>query len=93
MPSPVAGFLEDYAFYIESLIDLYESTLDVQWLRLALDLQTTQDRLFGDAESGGYFSTRAGDTNLLLRLKDDSDNVEPSGNSVAARNLFASYAR
>jgi uncharacterized protein YyaL (SSP411 family) len=87
-PSPVAGFLEDYAFYIESLIDLYEATLDVQWLRLALDLQSTQDRLFGDDQTGGFFSTRAGDANLLLRLKEDSDNVEPAGNSVAAKNLL-----
>jgi uncharacterized protein YyaL (SSP411 family) len=87
-PSPVPGFLEDYAFYIESLLDLYEATLDVQWLRLALDLQSTQDRLFGDEQAGGYFSTRAADTNLLLRLKEDTDNVEPAGNSVAARNLL-----
>jgi uncharacterized protein YyaL (SSP411 family) len=87
-PSNVAGFLEDYAFYVESLLDLYEATLDVQWLRLALDLQSTQDRLFGDDQAGGYFSTRSTETNLLLRLKDDSDNVEPSGNSVAARNLL-----
>ncbi len=87
-PSPVSGFLEDYAYYVESLIDLYEATLDVQWLRLALDLQSTQDRLFGDDKSGGYFSTRAGDGNLLFRLKEDSDNVEPAGNSVAARNLL-----
>jgi uncharacterized protein YyaL (SSP411 family) len=87
-PSAVAGFLEDYAYYVESLIDLYEASLDVQWLRLALDLQTTQDRLFGDDQAGGYFSTRAGDGNLLLRLKEDGDNVEPAGNSVAARNLL-----
>jgi uncharacterized protein YyaL (SSP411 family) len=87
-PSPVAGFLEDYAFYVESLIDLYEATLDVQWLRLAVDLQSTQDRLFADDQSGGYFSTRATDANLVLRLKEDSDNVEPAANSVAARNLL-----
>jgi uncharacterized protein len=87
-PFGVAGFLEDYAFYIESLLDLYESTLDVQWLSLAIDLQSAQDRMFGDAEGGGYFSTRAGDTSLLVRMKEDNDGVEPSGNSVAARNLL-----
>ena len=43
-PADVAGFLDDYAFYIQSLLDLYEATLDVQWLTLALDLQATQDR-------------------------------------------------
>ena len=87
-PSDVAGFLDDYAFYVESLLDLYESTLDAQWLRLALDLQSSQDRIFGDDDAGGYFTSRAGDANLLVRMKDDSDTVEPSGNSVAARNLL-----
>ncbi len=87
-PSNVAGFLDDYAFYVESLIDLYESTFDVQWLKLALDLQSTQDRLFADEKAGGYFTTRDGDASLLLRMKEDGDNVEPAGASVAARNLF-----
>jgi uncharacterized protein YyaL (SSP411 family) len=87
-PSNVTGFLDDYAFYVQSLLDLYESTLEVQWLKLALDLQAAQDRLFGDAKAGGYFTTRDGDASLLMRMKDDADNVEPSGNSVAASNLL-----
>jgi uncharacterized protein YyaL (SSP411 family) len=87
-PSDVAGFLDDYAFYTEALLDLYESTLDAQWLRLALDVQAAQDRIFADDDAGGYFTSRAGDANLLVRMKDDSDTVEPSGNSVSARNLL-----
>jgi uncharacterized protein YyaL (SSP411 family) len=87
-PADVPGFLDDYAFYVESLIDLYETTLDVQWLKLALDIQVAQDRIFADAEGGGYFNSRAGDANLIVRMKDDNDGVEPSGNSVAARNLL-----
>jgi uncharacterized protein YyaL (SSP411 family) len=87
-PANVAGFLEDYACYIEALLNLYESTLDIQWLQLAIDLQTTQNRLFGDEKNGGFFATREGDSNLLLRMKDDSDGVEPSGNSVSACNLL-----
>jgi len=81
------GFLTDYAFLISGLIDLYESSADIAWLKLALDLQAKQDALFWDPQSGGYFSTPAADT-LLVRLKDDSDDAEPSGNSVAAVNLL-----
>src|SRR4029079_17580233 len=42
-PSGVAGFLDDYAFYIESLLDLYESSLDVQWLFAPAHLTTPHD--------------------------------------------------
>ncbi len=84
----VDGLLEDYAFYVQGLLDLYESSLDIRWLRLALDLQKTQDELFWDPAGGGYFSTAGKDPSLLLRIKDAEDNAEPSGNSVAALNLL-----
>jgi uncharacterized protein YyaL (SSP411 family) len=87
-PGGVAGFLDDYAIFIRASLDLYETTLDVQWLRLALDLQARQDELFEDKESGGYFSTSGADASLLLRVKDDQDGAEPAGNSVAALNLL-----
>ena len=84
----VGGFLEDYAFYIQGLLDLYESSLDIRWLKLALELQKTQDELFWDAPVGGYFSTSGKDASVLMRIKDAEDNAEPSGNSVAAMNLL-----
>ena len=84
----VDGFLEDYAFYIQGLLDLYESSLDIRWLKLAIELQTTQDALFADAPAGGYFGTSGKDASVLMRLKDAEDNAEPSGNSVSALNLL-----
>ena len=86
----VDGFLEDYAFFVQGLLDLYESTLDVQWLRLAVALQAKQDELFADREGGGggYFSTAAGAPGVLLRVIDDNEGAEPSANSVAAMNLL-----
>ncbi len=83
----VDGFSDDYAFYIQGLLDLYEVTLDVKWLKLALELQGIQDSLFWD-EAGGYFASGALDQTLLLRIKESSDNAEPSASSVAALNLL-----
>src|SRR5947207_1539229 len=54
--SAVEGFADDYAFLIQGLLDLYEASFDVAWLRWAIELQETQDRLFFDDAAGGYFS-------------------------------------
>ncbi len=82
------GTLQDYAFFIQGLLDLYEASFDIQWLALAIDLAKKQIELFGDPEQGGFFDTVAGDMTLLVRTKDDYDGAEPSGNSVAALTLL-----
>ena len=87
-PAGVAGFLDDHAFLVQGLLDLYESTLDVRWVAWALELQARQDELFGGGAGGGYFTTSGADPTVLLRVKDDPDGVEPAGNSVAALNLL-----
>jgi len=84
----VEGFADDYAFVIQGLLDLYEASFDVSWLRFALELQETQDRLFLDEKNGGYFSTSGQDKSVVLRMKDDNDSAEPSASSVAALNLL-----
>nr|XP_042703903.1 spermatogenesis-associated protein 20 isoform X3 [Chrysemys picta bellii] len=85
---PIQGFLEDYVFVIQALFDLYEASLNQSWLEWALQLQRKQDELFWDSKGFAYFSSEAGDSSLLLRLKDDQDGVEPSTNSVAVANLL-----
>lgn len=87
-PSTIHGFADDYAFLIQALLDLYESTFDERWLRWARDLQATQDSLFWDPVGFGYFSSSGEDPSIIVRMKDDSDSAEPSSNSVAALNLF-----
>ncbi len=87
-PANIGGFAEDYAFYIQGLLDLYEASFDVQWLQLAEQLQATQDRLFWDERNGGYFTSTGGDANILLRMKEDNDSAEPAPSSIAALNLF-----
>jgi uncharacterized protein len=84
----IPAYLDDYAFLIQGLLDLYEAAFDVSCLTRAIALQKTQDALFWDEASGGYFSTTGGDPSILLRVKEDYDGAEPSGNSIAALNLL-----
>ncbi|KAL1542665.1 dTMP kinase [Salvia divinorum] len=85
--SKAPGFLDDYAFLIYGLLDMYECGSSTDWLAWAIELQQTQDKLFLDEEGGGYFNTPGEDPSVLLRLKEDHDGAEPSGNSVAVINL------
>jgi uncharacterized protein YyaL (SSP411 family) len=86
--SAVEGFADDYAFVIQGLLDLYEGSFDVGWLRFAIELQAIQDQLFFDDARGGYFSGAGNDPSILLRLKEDNDSAEPAASSVAALNLL-----
>src|SRR6266436_3594509 len=86
--SDIEGFADDYAFVIQGLLDLYEASFDVRWLKFATQLQETQDRLFFDEKSGAYFSTSGKDQSVFLRMKDDNDGAEPAASSVAALNLL-----
>ena len=81
------GFAADYSFLIQGLIDLYETTFEVRWLEWAGQLQEKQNELFGDATAGGYFTNTGADASVLLRLKEDFDDAEPSPNSIAVHNL------
>jgi hypothetical protein len=87
-PADIPGFADDYAFYIQGLLDLYEASFDVQWLQLAQKLQNTQDHFFWDEKNGGYFTSTGQDASILLRMKEDNDNAEPAPSSVAALNLL-----
>ena len=86
--SDVEGFADDYAFVIQGLLDLYEVSFDVEWLKFAIELQGMQDDLFYDEKNGGYFSTSGKDKSVVLRMKDDNDSAEPAASSIAALNLL-----
>ncbi|XP_047465985.1 spermatogenesis-associated protein 20 isoform X2 [Mugil cephalus] len=85
---PIPGFLDDYAFIICGLLDLYEATLQAEWVQWAEELQLRQDELFWDGQGGGYFCSNPSDGTVLLQLKEDQDGAEPSANSVSASNLL-----
>ncbi|MDT8389830.1 MAG: thioredoxin domain-containing protein [Lentisphaeria bacterium] len=84
----IDGYLDDYAFLIQGLLDLYEASFEINHLTWAITLQKKQTELFQDKRAGGYFSTTGGDKTVLLRMKDDYDGAEPAANSVAALNLL-----
>ena len=82
------AFLEDYAFLIAGLLDLYEAAPDPRWLREARGLQKVLDEDYADYQGGAYFKTANDHEWLLAREKPKRDGVVPSGNSVAAMNLL-----
>ncbi len=82
------GFAEDYAYFIQGLLDLYEASFDRRWLEWAERLQATMDARFWDEARGGYFNSAADDPAIVLRLKEDYDGAEPAPSSVAAMNLL-----
>jgi uncharacterized protein YyaL (SSP411 family) len=86
--SDIQGFADDYALVTQGLLDLYEASFDVEWLKFAVQLHETQDRVFFDEKNGGYFSTSGKDESVFLRMKDDNDGAEPAASSVAALNLL-----
>ncbi|MDX2181329.1 MAG: thioredoxin domain-containing protein [Bryobacteraceae bacterium] len=83
----IPGFLDDYAFFGQALLDLYETDFEYDDLALARKLTADMRTLFEDTANGGFFSTVAGDENLVLRMKEDYDGAEPSANSIAVINL------
>jgi uncharacterized protein YyaL (SSP411 family) len=84
----IPGFLDDYVFFAQALLDLYETDFDWAHIDTAVALAEKAIALFEDRESGAFFSTSGGDKNLLLRIKEDYDGAEPSGNSVAILTLL-----
>lgn len=82
------GFLDDYAFMIMGLLDLYEATFDSEWLIQAKKLTDEMIELFVDEEHGGFYLTGKDGEKLIARTKPDSDGAIASGNSVAALALL-----
>ncbi|HAG08089.1 MAG TPA: thioredoxin domain-containing protein [Desulfotomaculum sp.] len=80
--------LDDYAFFIWGLIELYEATFDSTYLKKALVLTGQMISLFWDGENGGFFFSGNDAEPLLARSKELYDGALPSGNSVAAFNLL-----
>jgi uncharacterized protein YyaL (SSP411 family) len=84
----IPAFLNDYAFLIWGLLELYETTFAVAHLDLALSLTDRMVRRFWDDERGGFYFTAADAENVLVRTKEVHDGAHPSGNAVAALDLL-----
>ena len=84
----ILAFLDDYAFLIWGLINLYEATFDTLYLKKAVELTKEQLELFWDFSIGAFFFTAKDAESLLTRQKETYDGAIPSGNSVAMLNLL-----
>jgi len=82
------GYLDDYAFLVWGLIELYEATFYVSYLEEALALNETMIDIFWDQQGGGLYFTGKGNEPLITRSKELYDGALPSGNSVAALNFL-----
>ena len=80
--------LEGYAFLLSGVIELYEATLVPAHLNFAGELAEAMILKFYEAENGGFWQSPADAKDLILRVKDDYDGAEPSGNSVATLALL-----
>jgi uncharacterized protein YyaL (SSP411 family) len=84
----VDAMLDDYAFFLQALADLYETTFDVVWIERAVAIADEMDKRFWDEAGGGFFSTPVGRADVLVRSKSADDSAVPSGNSVAVHSLL-----
>jgi len=83
----ITGFLDDYAFFIEALIALYEADFDETWLEEAKSLTDYVIANFTDIDSPMFFYTSAESEDLIARKHEVMDNVIPASNSAMAQNL------
>jgi len=84
----LVAHVDDYAFLIYGLLELYEATFEVYYLETALRLTEDLVRHFWDHENGGFYFTADDGERLLVRQKEIYDGAVPSGNSVAMLNLL-----
>jgi uncharacterized protein YyaL (SSP411 family) len=85
------AYLDDYAFMIAALLDLYETTGTARWLTAAVRLDGVLERHYEDKAAGGFFLTSDDAEKLLAREKPTYDGAEPSGTSVETLNLLRLY--
>ncbi len=85
------SFLDDYAFYVAALTELYHSTLDEAYLERAQQLCREGVKRFLDNKNGGYYLSPSDNTELFMNPKECYDGAIPSGNSVMAYNLVRLY--
>jgi len=79
----INGYLEDYAHFIEGLLELYQTTFDPRWYLAAHELAEVMIEHFG-APDGGFFDTSDDHGTLIVRPRELQDNAVPSGNGMAA---------
>ena len=82
------AYLEDYAYLVEALLTLYESSFESKWFEAARQTADLMIELFEDGDRGGFFTTSSDHEELIARRKDVNDHPIPSGSSAAAYGLL-----
>ena len=86
--SSIAGCLEDYAYFFEALITLYETSLQSEWLSKARQLADAMIKEFWDNDEGGFFLSGKLREQLVAKLKNPADEAMPSANAIASMALL-----
>jgi uncharacterized protein YyaL (SSP411 family) len=86
--SSISGNIDDYAFYIQALLDLYETSFSIDNLNEAKYMIDLTIHDFWDAETGGFFFSSKDSTELIVNQKEIYDGAIPSGNSIMILNLL-----
>ena len=86
--SAIDGNIDDYAFLIYGLLELFETSFDVKYLKFALSLNKTLFEHFWDFKNGGFYFTPDDGEKVLVRKKEIYDGAIPSGNSIMMLNLL-----
>lgn len=86
--SAITGNIDDYAFMIYGLLELFEASFNADYLKSALSLNKTLLNHFWDFETGGFYFTPDDGEELLIRKKEIYDGAVPSGNSIMMLNLL-----
>jgi uncharacterized protein YyaL (SSP411 family) len=84
------GYLEDYSYLIEGLLELYQATFDPRWYQAAHELAETLLSHFQTPDGGiaGFFDTSDDHETLITRPRDLQDNATPSGSAMAVTALL-----
>ncbi|MGQ9558309.1 MAG: thioredoxin domain-containing protein [Desulfurispora sp.] len=88
----VLAFLDDYAFLVWGMLELYQATWEPVYLARALELHREMYTWFADRERGGWYFTAHDSEPLPARPREIYDGAMPSGNSVAINNALRLYA-
>lgn len=85
------GFLDDYAFYVAALTELYHATLNTEYLEKAEQFCQEAVRRFTDGENGGFYLADGDSEEFFMNPKEVYDGAIPSGNGVMAYNFVRLY--
>jgi uncharacterized protein YyaL (SSP411 family) len=84
----ILGYIDDYAYFIQALIDGFETVQDQDYLNLAVRLSHYTLNSFWDAKKGGFYFTDMNADTTLVRLKQKYDSSTPAGNNIMCLNLL-----